>query len=191
MAVEHLIPGSAVSQADEAARLLTRGVARGQSEAVAAFYEQWFDFALRLARRASARDESFALDIVQDVMIKAARSMPELDSHAAIERWLTRVVCNAAVDQLRSEQRRRRREACVEHRAPLGVDTDVSEWVHVQLSRLREEDAALVRLRYSGAMKLRAVGQAMNLSADAVRARLRGAMGALRRRAGEGGSDAR
>lgn len=184
---EHSTP---VAPADEAARLLTRGVARGQSEAVAAFYEQWFDFALRLARRASGRDESAALDIVQDVMIKSARSMPELDSQPAIKRWLTRVVCNAAVDHRRSEYRRRRREAQADQFAAAAADTDAVEWVHAQLSRLHEEDAMLVRLRYAGAMKLRAVGEAMNVSTDAARGRLRSAMAVLRRRAEERDADA-
>lgn len=181
---------NSVHDADEAARLLTRGVAHGRSESVAAFYEQWFDFALCLARRASGRDESVALDLVQDVMIKAARSMPELDSRAAIERWLTRVICNAAVDQRRSERRRRRREARAELVAPLSTDADAAEWMHAQLSRLDEEDAMLVRLRYAGAMKLRAVGEAMNVSTDAARGRLRNALAVLRRRAEKGDADA-
>lgn len=187
MPFEH---STSVHPADEAARLLTRGVAQGHPRAVADFYEQWFDFALRLAHRASRRDESFALDIVQDVMIKAARSMPELESRAAIERWLTRVVCNAVVDRLRSERRRRRREAQVEQSAPIASDAGASEWVREQLRLLHDDDALLVRLRYAGAMKLRGVGQAMDLSADAVRGRLRGTLSALRRRAEEGDSDA-
>lgn len=195
--IEHLaeavpsVQSTSVCPGDEAARQLTRGVARGQPQAVAAFYEQWFDFTLRQARRASGRDESFALDIVQEVMIKCARSLPELESRAAIERWLTRVVCNAAVDHLRAERRRRRRETMADPSQSMTSDADATEWVHAQLGRLNAEEAMLVRLRYAGAMKLRDVGEAVNLSAEAVRGRLRGAMAALRRHAEEGEQDGR
>lgn len=177
---------TSVHEADEAARRLTRGVARGEPTAVAEFYESWFDFTLRLARRASGRDESFGLDIVQDVMIKAARSMPAVDSTAEVERWLTRVVCNSVLDRFREERRRAAREGRVRPRSTEADNSEAMQWVRQQLNSLREDDAMLVRLRFAGAMTFKAVGEAMNITTDAARGRLRAAVGALRDRHVEG-----
>jgi len=163
------------SKADEAARRVTRGVARGEPGAVAEFYETWFDFALRLASRASRRDESFCLDVVQDAMIRVARSMPALDSRAAVERWLQRTVYSVVIDHVRAEQRRIAREqaAGLLINGNEDTDDDAMEWVRKQLRSLQAEDALLVRLRFAGAMKLRAMGLALGTTSDAVRGRLR------------------
>lgn len=183
MACEH--PNS-VHEADEAARHLTRGVARGDRDAVAAFYERWFDFAYRQARRASGRDESFAMDIVQEVMVKAARSMPAIDDHAGVERWLTRVVCNAVIDHQRSERRRARREGQAGGVPSSPPDLDAMAWVHEQLCHLETDEAWLMRLRFVGGLKLRSIAELFGTSSDAARGRLRATIGSLRERAEKG-----
>lgn len=177
---------NAVHEADEAARLLTRGVARGDRDAVAAFYEQWFDFVYRQARRASGRDDSFAMDIVQEVMVRAARSMPAIDDHAGVERWLTRVACNTVVDHQRSERRRSRREGHSLGPQPSQADADAMAWVHEQLRCLGHDEAWHIRLRFASGMKFRSIAELFGTSSDAARGRLRATIGTLRDRAEEG-----
>ena len=44
-------------------------------------------------------------DVVQEVLVKALESPPEIDSFSLLERWLIRVTHNAAIDSLRQRTR--------------------------------------------------------------------------------------
>jgi hypothetical protein len=44
---------------------LTRAIARGDRDALATFYNAWFDRSYAAARRLTGRDESFCLDVVR------------------------------------------------------------------------------------------------------------------------------
>src|SRR5207237_963299 len=74
------------------------------------FYRAWFDWSFRLAQRLTRRDESFCLDVVQEAMLRVARSMKAMKSRTDLERWMSRVVHTAALDQLRRASRRGVRE---------------------------------------------------------------------------------
>ena len=89
---------------------LTRLISAGDREAFGVLYEAWFDRSLAIARAVTGRDESFCLDVVQNAMIRVARSMKPMDSSAVLAAWMASVVRSAAIDQLRRETRRVRRE---------------------------------------------------------------------------------
>ena len=61
-------------------RRITDAIAHGDSSAFGLFYDAWFTFAFDEANRYTQRDEATCLDIVQDAMLKAARSMQPLES---------------------------------------------------------------------------------------------------------------
>ena len=73
--------------------------------------ERRFPWVAAKARSITRRDEAFCLDVVQDVMMIVVKKMPRLETEAALRAWMARTVSRAVTDRLRSEARRRRREA--------------------------------------------------------------------------------
>ena len=172
----------------------TAGVARGDREAFAEFYECWFDRVLAMARSLSHRDESFCLDVVQDTMLRVIKSMKEMRTERAVAAWMARAVHSATVDRVRSEDRRRRRETRVAEQNPECADGDPSavmladeqrDWVHAELQQLPEEDRQLILARFAGEMTLAEVGAAFNISGNKVHGRVWRAVQRLKRAAQE------
>ena len=182
---------------EDDSRRITAAIAHGDSSAFGLFYDQWFSFAFEEARRYTQRDEATCLDIVQDAMLKAARSMRPLDSKADIERWLTRVVRTSALDTLRKEQRRRRREldsavqdgrgaspaqrAAKDHARRQWL-ADQVEWLTREVATSSTSDQVLLHLRYALGRSLEQTGRAVGISADAAHGRLRRIINRLRSR---------
>ena len=173
--------GAAAPQArGDGVRTLTRAVARGDDQAFADFYHEWFEPAYAMARSLTRRDESFCLDIVQDAMLKAARSMRPLDSRAQLESWVRRVVHTAALDRLRADRRRvaRERNAHPPSESDPRPDTlplldEHIAWLREQISELPPEERSLLRFRFAQSSTLEEAGAAHGLTADAAHGRLR------------------
>lgn len=168
--------------ADEQARCWSRGINRGDPAALAALYQAWFDRLVTTVQMRTRRDESFALDVVQDVMLKVADSLPPLQSRAELERWMVRVCITTAIDHLRSSQRRSARELhCV---SPPETDLEISQ------AQLRELEHALAQLgecqrdllvaRFFRGSTLKQVGAEIGTTPDAAHGRIRRALQALR-----------
>ena len=174
---------------------MTAAIASGDTEAFARFYERWFDELYTYARTVTRRDESFCLDLIQDVMLKVIRHLPPIDAEPALRLWLRRVVVNAAHDHFRAEARRRRREerhaaTRAEHVAPHS-DADADSLQH-QLAWLRTElqsmDVALADLmtaRHRFGWTLARIGLVFGLHPSAVDGRTRRAAANLQRKATE------
>src|SRR5580700_6920402 len=88
-------------------------MAAGDEEAVETFYRQHFDWLYAQARRASRRDESFCLDVVQDSVLRIIRVVRPVKSEAQFRAWLRLVVRTTTWDRLRADQRRMQREMAV------------------------------------------------------------------------------
>ena len=97
-------------RADERTRRVTSAIARGGMAAFDEFYAEWFDFAYETARHVTGRDEAMCLDIVQEAMLRVARTIRPMRTEDDVRRWLVRVVHTTALDELRRERRRRGRE---------------------------------------------------------------------------------
>lgn len=174
---------------DATVRRVTRAVAAGDPTAFGEFYDHWFDWTYTLTHAMTRKDESFCLDVVQDAMLRAAASLRTLRSRADLERWLTRVVRSAAVDRIRSEQRRSRREesACREREIsqatsalPALVAAERADWLAMRLTELPPVERRLLHARYSEGKTLTAAGQAVGLTGDAAHGRIRRALERLR-----------
>ena len=86
-------------------------MAAGDSRAVEAFYRQYFDWIFGQARRVSGRDESFCLDVVQESVLRVIRTVRPIGSEGQFRAWLQLVVRTTALDLMRSERRRGKRES--------------------------------------------------------------------------------
>lgn len=171
---------------------LTAAIAAGDDEAFGAFYDAWFDAAFALARTVCRRDESFCLDVVQDVMLKVVRRMPALSTEAAVSAWMTRTVWSSAVDRLRRERRALRRETqaavdrgTVDERDPLRLAQGREEiaWLHGRLAEMPAGDRQLVEARFLTGGSVTAAGRSLGLGADAAHGRLRRVVDRLRQAA--------
>ena len=99
-------------------RTLTAAIASGDTEAFARFFGIWFDWMRGEAARATARDEAFCLDVVQDSMMRVIRSLKPMSTDDDLRRWLRVVVRSCAYDRLRRDAR-----ACGRERARASAPT--------------------------------------------------------------------
>lgn len=179
---------------DAAAHRLSAGIARGDAAALDEFYRAWFDWSYRLARRITGRDESFCLDVVQEAVLRVARTMKPMRRHADLERWMTRVVHTAALDLLRREARRVARERgrvmdAAAGSAPALSAAEQAARVRRLLAALPPEDGWLVWLRFGEGRTLRDAGLVAGVGEQAAHGRIRRALARLRVAAKEVGDE--
>lgn len=79
--------------------LVERSLAGG-GDAFAALYERHRERVFRIAYRL-VRNQADALDLCQDVFVKAFDALPTFKGQAKFSTWLTRVAWNTCVDHLR------------------------------------------------------------------------------------------
>lgn len=172
---------------DEAVSDLTRAIASGDTEAFARFYDRWFDAMYAEARRVTRRDEAFCLDVVQDAMLRVIRGMKPLDTESRLHCWVRRVVHSCALDRLRADLRRARRDAA--HRtsqAPQREELqDRLDWLRKQLNGLDEPSFDLLLMRHRFGWTLARIGRILGLTPGAVDGRLNRITERLRREAEE------
>lgn len=173
--------------ADQPIADLTAAMARGDQEAVATFYRRYFDLLYTQARRAARRDEAFCLDVVQEAVLRIIRSIRKADSEAQLMAWLKLVVRTAAYDLLKSERRRKVREAVTVPVASqrLETDDDRIEALRGEISALDPQLARMLEMRYGDDWTLASVAEFFGLSVGAVDGRLRRALRVLRQRVTE------
>lgn len=171
---------------------LTPAIARGDPEAMAAFYEAWFDRAYAMARSLTRRDEAFCLDVVQEAMLKVARKLRPMPTEDDVARWMKRVVHSAALDRLRQEGRRRTRESRAAEGAAATTSDELQdriEWIRTQLASMPPEDAGLLRLRFWLGRSLAQAGSPTGMTGDAAHGRIRRILTRLRSLAKEGADE--
>lgn len=182
----------ATSDEDAWAARVSAGVAAGSRESLASLYEAKFDLLFATARGATRRDESFALDCVQDAMIRVATGLGRLRSAASLDAWLRRVVLSAALDRLRKERSDASR-AIVAGTDRLERLVDPASEIEAELIRLDQlvrDDRSLLTLRFVGGLTLQQLAEHLGLAPKAVDSRLRRIVARLRGEAastGEGG----
>lgn len=164
-------------------------MASGDSAAIESFYRRFFEPMLRMARTAvpsRRRDESFALDIVHDAMLRIVRCIRPIETEQHLTNWTRLVVQSCALDRLRQEQRRERREKrsseCRTPAANLGEEVD---WLQHQIARLEPRLAEMMTLRFAEGWTLARIAANFRTTTGQVDGQLRRAIGRLREQARE------
>ncbi len=177
----------------EEALAVTRAIGAGDRAAMSEFYEEWFDRALSLAMRFTGRDEAFCLDVAQEAMLRAARSIPALATWGDVERWVARVVYTSALDQLKAQRRRAVRERAAVGREKLSSPHASAELrdelaqLSARVSALSEEDSQALGLRYGRGLTHRASAIASGGTIGALHGRVRRVLAMLRGNKDTGG----
>ncbi|MEM7199726.1 MAG: sigma-70 family RNA polymerase sigma factor [Planctomycetota bacterium] len=171
---------------------LTAAIARGDERAFARFYDLWFDRLVVLVRSLTRRDEAFCLDVAQDCMLRVVRRLPALRREEEVAAWMARAALRLAVDHLRRERRRARREQAVggQRPEPPGVADDLlhrerAAWLERRIAELPDGDRALLAARFEAGRTLEQVGDGLGMSGHAAHGRIRRLVERLRRAAEE------
>lgn len=157
-------------------------IAAGDRSALGDLYARRFDLLYRTVRRGTRCDEDFALDCVQEAMIKVASSMRAHASTRSLDAWLRRVVLSAALDRLRQERSRSRREAARvrSDATDMRIDAIDLERLRAEVDALAIEERALLDLRFRRGATLAVAGDAAGLAPKAVDSRIRRTLAKLR-----------
>jgi RNA polymerase sigma factor (sigma-70 family) len=172
---------------------LTTALAAGDVGAVERFYRQYFDYLYAQARRATRRDESFCLDVVQDAVLRVIRNVRPVRSEPALRAWLRLVVQTVAWDRLRADRRRRRHEheaaaartavVATDENENGGGDATVQAWLRGEIAKLDPQIVQLIELRFGRRMTLARIGAMLGVSTGTIDGRLRRALRQLGTRA--------
>lgn len=181
----------------DAARI-TLGLRRGDRAAFSCFYDAYANFVFSIARTFTHRDEATCLDILQDTMIRVIDSIPALDSHGEIRAWLTHATRCAAVDHLRKEHRRQKREQARDTHGTAATMTsaatspsaahaspDLATWLHGQLSHLDAETTLWLKRHIGDEVPLSTLAEGGPRTRDAIYGVVRRTLTSLRRAAKE------
>lgn len=133
------------------------------------------------------RDEHAALDVLQDVWVKAFRGVRRLEHPAALRAWLYRLAHGSAIDRLRRERSIERIEQARADQAPEALEDDPSDTidadasiVHRLLDRLPVYHREVLVLHFLEDLPLADVAAVVGCPVGTVKSRLHHAKRALR-----------
>lgn len=189
-----------MSQSDRANRreikTLCKGLAAGDENCFSQFYTHWFPTLLSWSQSFIPSDEHLALDIVQETMLRVIRSLPALDSHAALVAWLRAANRSAAIDLIRRRIASQARERAAAHPESHASQTPALASLHPDLNALARalatlspDDQLLLRLRSDSSATFEQLATSLEATPDSLYGRARRALARLRTLLSEEASD--
>lgn len=165
---------------DEWAARVTRAVRSGSREALAEIYDRCAEDIVQFVRRTTRRDESFALDCLQEMFMRLAANPPIVDAHAALLAWMRVTALNGARNAIVAEQRRTRREGAVRVGWQESHELDEAGTIERIMRQLDEDQQVLLRLRHVEGMRIKAIASALGSTPQAIESALRRIVARLR-----------
>ena len=161
-------------------RDLVLAARRGKVDAYNALITRWEKRIFNYLRRLSGLDED-AMDIAQDVFLKAWQSLPRLDDPSRFGPWLYRIAHNEAISHIR----RRRPETDLDNlplpaRSTRMASVEVSLAVEAALSRLTSEQREAVILKIYEGFKFDEMAEILGCPASTLKSRLYTALDQLK-----------
>jgi RNA polymerase sigma factor (sigma-70 family) len=166
-------------QDDQWAVSVTARIGRGDRAAMSELYEARYAMLFSLIRERTLRDDDFACDCVHDAWLRILRRTPALPNVATLDAWLVRVAMSAAIDRIKRDRARLRREG---ERAfdELSAATGTFERLTDELAKLERDDEVALSLRYLRGRPLDAVAEVFGITLRAAESRVRRALERLR-----------
>lgn len=174
--------GEAVTMTDDQAMAWSLGIAKGDRSCLGALFDARFDWMETQCRLMTGRDEHFALDIVQDAMVKLAKGMMPLTTAQEVDRYLRAVLRSCAIDRLRAELRRAERETGREvdretrHNIIDSIphsNTESQEQLRQLIASLSDQDQDTLLSRIARGMGLSTLAMLQYTSTSVMQGRLR------------------
>ncbi|MFM8784156.1 MAG: sigma-70 family RNA polymerase sigma factor [Phycisphaerales bacterium] len=191
---EHAEPmphDSGMPRADRDAAWITRELRNGSNDALAEAYDRFAEAIVRDVSRRTGRDEAFALDCLQETMVRLAGSPPACSSDGEFGAWLRVVAIRAVRTALVAESRRVRREcAHAAERRSASIEGSAGERRAEEddadldrvLSQLDEDERELLRLRVVHGWSISAIARWIAMEPRRVEGRVRRMLARLRER---------
>lgn len=160
------------------ADLLRRYVEEESEPAFAELVRRRLDLVYSAALRRLAGDGHAASEVAQQVFALLARQAPSLTRCSTLPGWLYSTTRNVAVDFIRAEQRRRKREKGVHTMLDALSPAESIEWEQLHplldevMDELSDSDREAVLLRFFARRSFSEIGEAFKLSQDAARLRV-------------------
>jgi RNA polymerase sigma-70 factor (ECF subfamily) len=167
-------------ESSEDARLVAR-VRDGDESALEAIYRKYGGAVGFVARRV-LRDDALAEDVVQDVFVSFWRSPDRFDiGRGSLRSYLLTIAHRRAVDIVRSEEARSRREDTSP--SPDNIDLEDEVWVRSQSEMVRsavaglgDDERAAISLAYFGGLTYAEVAKRLDEPEGTVKSRIRSGM---------------
>jgi RNA polymerase sigma-70 factor (ECF subfamily) len=165
-------------------RDLIDGCRQGHPAAQRQVFDTYRDRVYSIALHYLKGDDAGALDVTQDVFVRAFRALPQFRAEARLSTWLYRVVVNACLDELR-----RRRKVLYFGDVPASLHpaiapdepNDLDADVKAALARLSPTLRLTVLLRHFEDLSYDEMAEALGCSPGTVASRLSRAHAALAR----------
>jgi RNA polymerase sigma-70 factor (ECF subfamily) len=164
-------------------------IARYRAEALAEVYRRHAGSVFGLARRVLGGDSARGEEVTQEVFLKLWNFPDKFDpDRGSLRSFLLSSAHSRAVDMLRSDSARRRREtADLKRTAQAGYDLEREVWdlavadnVRGALSRLPEPERDAIQLAYFGGRTYREVAAELGAPEGTVKSRIRSGLSRLR-----------
>ena len=135
---------------------LSREIAGGNTAAFEEFYRRYAPRVYGLLMTLTNANDDLARDLLQVVMLRAARKFKQASSDDRMWGWLATITRNAVIDHVRSDERRRRREQSATvptaldlvAEGPARSDDLLVAALQEALAELSPEEHALIRSFY-------------------------------------------
>lgn len=160
---------------------LVSRVGHGDESALETIYRKYGGAVAFVARKV-LRDDALAEDVVQDVFVSLWRSPDRFDpNRGSLRAFLMTIAHRRAVDIVRSEEARARREDNME--LPDTIDLEDEVWVRNQSERVRsavarlgEDERRAISLAYFGGLTYVEVARTLEEPEGTVKSRIRSGM---------------
>jgi len=161
-------------------------VSAGDADAFRRLVERHLPLVQEAAARVLGSRSGWVDDVAQDVFLLLARKARQLPPEIVISAWLHRQAVRRAIDVVRSESRRRKREEAVDLAPHENEDGDLWSAIAPRLDhemlRLSEPDREVLALRFMERRSSEEIARRLGLSSVAVRKRVERALAKLRER---------
>lgn len=160
---------------------LVAGVVDGDQGALESIYRK-YGGAVKLVARKVLRDDALAEDVVQDVFVSFWKSPGNFDQErGSLRTYLLTIAHRRAVDVVRSEEARSRREDASEPEVTVDLEHEV--WIRSQSEMVRQAVAGLsdgereaISLAYFGGLSYIEVAKQLEQPEGTVKSRIRSGM---------------
>ncbi len=133
-------------------RELAAAIRRGEEAAFDRFYQLYGFRMYKYVFVLVSGHENEAREVLQSVLVKLARGVPDFEHEQQLWKWLCTLCKNAFLDHCRSLKRQQRHAALDEHIAETGEESDslqqLSELLGEALTALTPEERELVQAAY-------------------------------------------
>lgn len=131
------------------------------------------------------KNRDAALDVVQESIVKALTKAASLREPAFLKTWFYRILLNECMNYFRHNKRLVSFDAALDNRPAPSCDPGDRLDLYDAIDRLRQDEQAVIRLRFFEDMKLEEIAQVTDTNLNTVKSRLYKSLKHLRELTGE------